>query len=63
MPTLTAAGAVVSLWGATFLATPLLQCGAYLLLLFSGLCLMNIVSREDLSWLRGLLNTKTKKQQ
>jgi len=34
---------------------PILRCGAYLLLLGSLLFLFRVVSREDLSWIKGLL--------
>ncbi len=51
-----ATGASVFLAG--FLTRPLLRGGAYVLLLGSLLCLLQVVSREDLSWLKGLIRKK-----
>ena len=62
VPAFTAAAALAALWLASHLGTAALQSIAYLLLLFSGLYLLKIVGREDLVWLRGLLNTKNEKK-
>ena len=62
VPGFTAAAALAALWLASHLGTAALQSAAYLLLLFSGLYLLKIVGREDLIWLRGLLNTKNEKK-
>lgn len=59
IPALTASTAIASVWAASRLASPLLQSGAYGLLLFSGLFLLKIVGREDVQWLAGLVKAKS----
>ena len=58
VPALTAAAALAALWGASRLSAPAFQCSAYLLLLGSGLTLLNIIGQEDILWLRGLVGRK-----
>jgi stage V sporulation protein B len=43
---------------ASFMGTPILRCGSYVLLLGSILYLFQVVGREDLSWLKGLIKRK-----
>lgn len=57
-PLLTAVATLLSIFLAGFLSKPILQGGAYILLLGSLLSLFQVVSREDLSWLKGLLCKK-----
>ena len=55
IPVLSLAVALAAVWCAAGVPQPLLRVGAYLALLGSGLCLMNIIGKEDLHWLRGLI--------
>ncbi len=48
----------VSLLGASTLSSPAAACMAYSLLLGSILCLLGVIRREDLLWLRGLVRKK-----
>jgi len=43
---------------AGFLTQPILQGGAYILLLGCFLCLFNVLTREDILWLKGLVRKK-----
>lgn len=58
IPALTAAASIAALWGASRLTAPLLQCVAFVLLLLSGLYLLQIIGREDFHWLGGLMKAK-----
>ncbi len=57
-PLITMLATLLSIVLAGFLSKPILQGGAYILLLGSLLCLFQVVSREDLSWLKGLIRKK-----
>lgn len=57
-PLLTLLATVLSLFLAGFLSVPILRGGAYILLLGSLLCLLGVVSREDVSWIKGLIHKK-----
>lgn len=57
-PLLTGAAAMAAVWVAGFLAEPMLRCGAYVLVITSLLFLLNILSKEDILWLKGLVNKK-----
>ena len=57
-PLLTMLATFLSVTLAGFLTKPIMQCGAYLLLLGSLLCLFRVVSREDVLWIKGLLRKK-----
>lgn len=57
-PLLTLLAMVLSLFLAGFLSVPILRGGAYILLLGSILCLLGVVSREDVSWIKGLVRKK-----
>ncbi len=54
--TLTATAGAIIISG--FVFTPILRAGAYLLLLGSVLCLFQVIGREDLSWIMGLIKRK-----
>ena len=58
VPALTAAAAIAAAWGASRLAAPLLQCGAYITLLGSLLYLLRVIEQEDFHWLGGLIRAK-----
>ncbi len=58
VPLLSAVSTILAVLGAQFLASPLLRCGAFVLLLGSLLTLFQVLHREDLTWLRGLLHKK-----
>ncbi len=51
-------GAAAGIWAASHLSGPALQAVAYPVLLVCLLYLLNIISREDVLWLRGLLHKK-----
>lgn len=58
VPLLTAIATGLSVFLAGVLKTPLARGGSYILLLGSLLCLFQVVSREDISWLKGLIRKK-----
>ena len=53
---------VLCLFAAIFLSallqTPMLRCAAFLLLFGSLLTLFRVISREDIHWMKGLINTR-----
>ncbi len=55
VPILTAAATLASIWAASYLASPVLRSCAYFLLLGSLLILFNILKKEDLHWIKGLI--------
>ncbi len=55
IPVLTLSATACSLWAVSHLSQPGLQAAVYPVILFCLLCLLQIIRREDLSWLRGLL--------
>ena len=57
-PLFTLLATAFSIIAAGFLLNPILQGVAYILLLGSLLYLLGVVSREDLSWLKGLIRKK-----
>ena len=59
IPALAVAAALAAVWGASRFASPLGQCGGYLALLGSLLCLLGVIRREDFRWVHGLLTRKT----
>ncbi|MBQ6851919.1 MAG: polysaccharide biosynthesis C-terminal domain-containing protein [Oscillospiraceae bacterium] len=54
IPAFSAAAAIASVWAASHLSQPILQCVAYPLLLGSQLVLYRIWGKEDLHWIKGL---------
>lgn len=57
-PLLCLLAVAVAIFLANFLTLPLAKATAYILLLFSLWFLLRVVSREDLSWLKGLIRKK-----
>ena len=55
LPIIATAGSIIM---AGFMGTPILRGGSYVLLLGSILYLFQVVGREDLSWLKGLIKRK-----
>jgi len=58
VPALTAAATLAALWASSHLSLTLYRCGAYVLLLGSGLFLLGIIGSEDFRWLGGLVKAK-----
>lgn len=58
IPTAAAAVMVAAIWSASHIATPIVRAAAYLALLGSALFLLGIIKKEDLHWLRSLLQHK-----
>lgn len=58
MPAVTLGVAVAAVWAASFIATPLIRAGAYCVILACGLFLTNVLSREDVIWIKGLIVKK-----
>lgn len=58
IPAVAVTATLASLWGASRLPSPPLQCTAYIALLTSLLYLSRILCREDLSWLNGLIRRR-----
>lgn len=56
VPFLTAAATVASVWAASHLYGPVLRSCAYLLLFGSLLFLLQVLGKEDLRWLKGLVH-------
>jgi stage V sporulation protein B len=54
-PAITLVVSLLSVWLAGFASTALLRAIAYILLLPTGLCITNVLNREDLIWLKGLI--------
>ncbi len=55
---LTLLATVASIWIAGLIPNPILCAGGYLLLLFTSLVLLQIITKEDISWLKGLAYKK-----
>ena len=55
---LTLLATALSIFLAGLLQNPFMQGGAYLLLLVCFLCLFGVLSREDVSWIKGLVRKK-----
>ena len=60
IPFLTVSAALASLWAATRLPSPGVQCCAYILLLGCSLYLFQILRKEDASWVLGLVRPSRK---
>lgn len=58
LPALTCSAVVVAVWGAGFFSGTAGKIIAYLLLLGSLCCLLQITGREDLLWMKGMLRKK-----
>ena len=58
IPALTLAAALASVWAAGFLAAPMMRVAAFIAILVCLLFLLKIISREDLSWIKGLIYRK-----
>ncbi len=58
VPILAVIGTAASVWAASFLALPILQAGAFLLIWGCLLFLFGVVGKEDISWLKGLIAKK-----
>lgn len=58
MPLLSVLATGVSIFLAGLLSKPLLRGGGYVLLLGSLLCLFQVISREDVVWIKGLIRKK-----
>ncbi len=57
-PLLSVLATAISIFLAGLLSKPILRGGAYILLLGSLLCLFQVVSREDVAWIKGLVRKK-----
>ena len=62
IPLFSAAATVLAIWAASFVPGVLMRCICYVLLLGSLLFLLQILSREDILWIKGLLWKKTSPQ-
>lgn len=60
VPALTVSGGLMSLWAVSFLAAPEVRAMAYPVILGSILYLFNILRREDILWLKGLVRQITR---
>ena len=58
IPALAVSAAAAAIWTVSHLSVPTLQAILYPTLLGSLLCLLGIISREDIRWLKGLLRKK-----
>lgn len=58
IPLLTGCAAVFAVWAASHIASPVFCTAAYLIVLVSTLYLLNVIDREDLTWLKGLVRKK-----
>jgi O-antigen/teichoic acid export membrane protein len=58
VPALTASAAMAAALGASFLSNIPMRIAAYIALLGSLLTLFRVISREDVSWLKGLITGK-----
>lgn len=58
IPALTLSASLFSLWTAHFLTAAFLRAAAYLIILLCLLFLMRVLSKEDIQWIKGLLQTK-----
>ena len=58
VPALTIASALTAVWAAGFLTAPTLRVAAFLVMLLCMLFLFKILSREDVSWIKGLVYRK-----
>ena len=58
IPILTAACAIIAVWGASFLHSIPGRMTAFLGILWSLLTLLDVVSRDDIRWLKGLIAKK-----
>lgn len=58
VPALGCSAAIAAVWGAGQIRGIPGQCGVFLCLLGSLLCLMQVVGKEDFLWLRGLIQRK-----
>ena len=57
-PTLALAAVIASVWGASLVSQPIAQGAAYVGLLGSLLYLFQVIGREDLKWVKGLIGGK-----
>ena len=55
VPALSAAGAIAAVWGAGHFSHPVLKAAGYLGLLVSLLSLFQVIGREDIQWVKGLI--------
>ena len=58
IPVLTISAAMVSVWAASHLSSPLSRTAAFLALLGSSLYLMKVTGKEDAKWLAGMIKNK-----
>ncbi len=58
VPAFSFAAAIAAVWGACYVRHPAGQCGAFLALLISLLSLLQVIGREDLRWVWGLITRK-----
>lgn len=58
LPALTAGGCALAVAMARLVASPLLRCGAFAVIFFCCLYLMKVLSKEDITWLLGLISRK-----
>ena len=57
-PVLASIGTAASVWASSFLPTPGLRAGAFLLILGCLLYLLGVIGKEDIVWLKGLITKK-----
>lgn len=62
IPALAVSAALASAWVASHLRQPVLQCSAYVVVLGCMLCLCQIIRKEDVYWLRGLVHPSRKQK-
>ncbi len=58
-PAFSAAALLAALWGASYISSGFLQVVVYLVILGCLLCLFQVMTREDFSWVKGLIKRKT----
>ena len=58
VPALTAVATAAAIWAAGYLQIPVLQGGAFILILGCLLTLLRVLGKEDIFWLKGLITKK-----
>jgi small neutral amino acid transporter SnatA (MarC family) len=58
IPLLTAVGTIAAVFGAGFVSQPVLRAFAFLLLFLCLLILLGVLNKDDVLWLKGLLQKK-----
>ena len=58
MPLKTGFAAILSVWLASFLSLPGFRIGAFILIFGSFLILLNVIKKEDITWIKGLVQKR-----